>query len=183
MGPRRLWDRESVLAELRRWADEHDGNAPRYADWNSHHAKKRGIELEPGWPSTFVVERHLGSWRAGLQAAGLAVYEPERGCRNCGCVGCNRCSQFKMRHGMTWSPEAEAEVARRATERRHRARDERLRRLLAFRRSGMTNVEIARQVGLHPVRVAQRFGEMRRLGWDVPPSPYEPVPPRATATV
>jgi len=62
--PPRRPDAAGVLAALAAAARAQDGRPPRYSDWRRR---------EP--PTVWDVERHFGSWNAGLRAAGI---EPAR---------------------------------------------------------------------------------------------------------
>lgn len=55
------WDRERVIAAMREFAREH-GRAPKASEWHAP---------DPRYPYPETVARHLGSWGAALEAAGL----------------------------------------------------------------------------------------------------------------
>jgi hypothetical protein len=63
----RKWNRETIIASFKKWAEEHDGRPPASTDW-----------LKPtggNWPQTSAVQREFGSWSAGAKAAG---FEPRK---------------------------------------------------------------------------------------------------------
>jgi len=65
------WNRERVIAVVRRWALEHEGVYPSASVWNSSSA--------PGgdYPRAVTVQRVFGSWAAALRAAGVEQYEAQ----------------------------------------------------------------------------------------------------------
>lgn len=58
------WTREQLIERLQDWAAAHDGNAPTSYDWR--------LATED-WPTTDNVMKLFGSWRAGVEAAGLRI--------------------------------------------------------------------------------------------------------------
>ena len=78
------WDAERVIDACREWATR-TGAPPTYYDWGPQERVPPGStpvlsavwESEhPAWPSTAVVHRHLGGFRAMLLAAGFAAPAP-----------------------------------------------------------------------------------------------------------
>lgn len=74
---RRLWDRDSVLDAIRRWADQH-GQPPAAMDWNPRLAIANGrddiaarYESTGPWPTVWTVQTYHGSWNAAIRAAGF----------------------------------------------------------------------------------------------------------------
>ncbi|MGH2948250.1 MAG: homing endonuclease associated repeat-containing protein [Solirubrobacteraceae bacterium] len=77
---------DEIIAAILRWADAHDGEPPRQADWNPAllrtHARRLAVkavahlrriaEYDAGdWPSEQTVRKYFGSWNAALAAAGF----------------------------------------------------------------------------------------------------------------
>lgn len=58
------WTRDEILGALARWARDHDGAPPRYADLRA--ARDRML-----WPDPKTVASAFGSWSEALAAAGL----------------------------------------------------------------------------------------------------------------
>jgi hypothetical protein len=58
------WTREQLIERLQDWAAAHDGNAPTSYDWRL---------ATDEWPTTDNVMKLFGSWRAGVEAAGLRI--------------------------------------------------------------------------------------------------------------
>jgi hypothetical protein len=77
---RDTWDGDRVIERCREWARQ-TGTPPSYFDWGPvARAKATGAPAglagkwereHPHWPSTAVVYRHLGGWRAMLSLAGF----------------------------------------------------------------------------------------------------------------
>ena len=67
------WTREQVIRALREWTSE-ERRAPTTADWTptSDATRKWGREY-PRWPSYMTVITLFGSWRKGLDAAGIRL--------------------------------------------------------------------------------------------------------------
>jgi hypothetical protein len=61
-----IWTRERIAEAVRSWAETHDGEPPAAKDWTGS---------GPEWPSPPTVRRAYGSWRGGIEAAGI---EPRR---------------------------------------------------------------------------------------------------------
>jgi hypothetical protein len=77
---------DEIIAAILRWADAHEGEPPRQADWNPAllrtHARRMAVkavahlrriaEYDAGdWPSEQTVRKYFGSWNAALAAAGF----------------------------------------------------------------------------------------------------------------
>lgn len=60
----RFWTPETVVAAIRRYADEHDGAAPSANEWLA-------VSKPDYAPHVSVVQRECGSWSAAIAAAGL----------------------------------------------------------------------------------------------------------------
>lgn len=65
----KVWTQETVVAAIRRWAKEHDGQPPTATDW--HWARE-------GYPAATAIYRHasndtaaFGSWGEAIEAAGF----------------------------------------------------------------------------------------------------------------
>jgi hypothetical protein len=61
MPPHTNWGRESIVAAMRNWYELYR-EPPRITDWNR----------DPHYPSHATVRYHCGSWRAAIEAAGIA---------------------------------------------------------------------------------------------------------------
>lgn len=68
------WTRGRVLAAMRSWFDE-EGSAPTTADWTpTADPNRRWAREYPRWPSYETVRTLYGTWRRGIEAAGLTPH-------------------------------------------------------------------------------------------------------------
>jgi hypothetical protein len=66
----RRWTRESIVAAIRLWADQHGGVPPKATDCT-------GLAREPGgadFPYVGSVQQEFGTWRAAILAAGFDAF-------------------------------------------------------------------------------------------------------------
>lgn len=61
------WTRDTILAALRAWADQHEGESPSADDWRTN-----GDGREPH-PPTATVQALFVTWNAAIAAAGLST--------------------------------------------------------------------------------------------------------------
>lgn len=70
-----VWTRETVIAAVRQWADEHGGIPPVATDWNTSLAVSVGRPPRSlDYPAVPTVQRVFGSWHAAIIAAGFDAF-------------------------------------------------------------------------------------------------------------
>lgn len=58
-----VWTEEKIIAAIRRWAKEHDGEPPYFNEWIKIASR--------GYPNSVTVHTRFGSWNEGIRRAGF----------------------------------------------------------------------------------------------------------------